>query len=708
MNWIGLDTETTGVDIYHGARPYLVTVSDSEWNNTYWEWNVDPLTRKVNPPKQDVEEIAHKILEADYVVGQNIKFDIAALTLVLPPDFVWPYERIHDPLFAAHLVASNRSKDLTSLALDYLDLDISPYENAVEVAVNKCRNLVRRKASPIANWRIAKRGLPEMPSAKEKCWKYDMWLPRQVAEWAIENNRLDLIPESEEEHPWLTLTSAYANTDSSVCLAVFLQLKRILEERDLWNIYESRRELIPCIVDMERQGVPCSRKRIKELCDKFVPINKQAASTCINIANSYGHELELPKGGRNNSLSTFVFDVMKVPPVKLGNERKKKTAAPSLDKKVLDYWEATLPQRSKQLQFVQNLIRKRASDTALGFLDSYLKFGIVIKGCDDFISLHSALNPTGQVTLRWSSSNPNEQQISKREGYNVRYAFGPLPGREWWSLDAKNIELRIPAYESGERELIELFERPDEPPYYGSTHLLNFSTIYPDIWQAELLKVGIEKVGPHCKEKYESTWYQWCKNFAFAVQYGAQDRDSGEGTADIAAHKPGAHKLVKSRFSKLEQLNQKWLDFANTRGYVETLPDRSVDPDKGYPIQCTRNEWGRIKPTVPLAFHVQSTAMQWMGRAMVRCRKQLQVWNREAVVKPPYYADRNRYRMILQIHDELVFDFPKGKGKEPWRTNLPKVRQLARLMAQGGEDIGVPTPVGIEYHPVSFAESIKI
>jgi hypothetical protein len=168
--------------------------------------------------------------------------------------------------------------------------------------------------------------------------------------------------------------------------------------------------------------------------------------------------------------------------------------------------------------------------------------------------LHPSLNPTGTDTLRWSCSNPNEMNIAKQEGFNLRLCFGPAPGREWWSLDAKNIELRIPAYESGQKDLIDLFERPDDPPFYGSTHLLNFSVVYPDLWEKELREVGLEKVGPHCKKKYASTWYQWCKNGGFAVQYGAVDRDDGGGTADRAFHRRGSHSLLTKSILKTGSL----------------------------------------------------------------------------------------------------------------------------------------------------------
>jgi DNA polymerase I-like protein with 3'-5' exonuclease and polymerase domains len=592
--------------------------------------------------------------------------------------------------------------------LYYLDVNILPYEDALEAACSRCRRLVQRKTSPIGNWRIAKKGLPEMPSAKTKIWKYDSWLPRTVAKWLATqpSNPFKLKPG--EAEGWLTVAGNYANPDSTTALALYKLFQRLLEERQLIPLYEERRRLIPIVCSMERNGITASLYRGKELVERFTGIGKQANAVCENLASSYNYKLQLPKSGSNNSLTTFTFDVLKLPKLILGNKKNKKTDNPSLDKKVLNYYEDTLPQKSKALRFIKGLREKRASDTALSYITGYEKFGIRILGGDEWVVLHPGLNTTGSDTLRCTSCNPNEQNISKREGFNLRYMFGPIPGREWWSLDAKNIELRIPAYESGEAELIALFEQPDEPPYYGSTHLLNFHTIYPDIWEAELKAVGFDKVGPHCKKKYAASWYQWCKNFGFAVQYGAIERDAGEGTADIAAHKPGAQALVKARFGKLEALNQKWIEHANKTGYVETLPDARVSPHRGYPLLCTRDQWGRIKPTVPLNYHVQGTAMYWTCRAMVETQLLLDQWNREAMVRPPYKASRETYRIALQVHDEIVLDFPAGRGSQPHRTNLPKIRQIVKAMEGIGGNIGVPTPVGIEFHQHNWSEGITL
>jgi DNA polymerase I-like protein with 3'-5' exonuclease and polymerase domains len=236
--------------------------------------------------------------------------------------------------------------------------------------------------------------------------------------------------------------------------------------------------------------------------------------------------------------------------------------------------------------------------------------------------------------------------------------------------------------------MVALFERPNDPPYYGSNHLMIFDTLHPKMFAEHGKKV---------KDVYESTWYQWVKNGNFAVQYGAVDKDDGEGTADLAYHVKGAQKRIAARFTKIHGkggLNQRMIAHAEQHGYVETIPDKTVDPTRGYPLLCTRTNYGKIKPTVPLNYHVQGTAMWWMGKAMVRCHNYLQ--------------DLPDYHLVMQVHDELVFDFPKGTAKDSWRTNLPVVREIQGLMEQGGNDIGIPTPVSLEYHDSNWSEGITI
>lgn len=682
---ISLDTETTGLDLNHGAKPYLVTIANDKGEQAYWEWDVDPYTRDVVVDPSDLRDIEQYVMDADIVVLQNAKFDVAALRTVAPKLAArWPWAKTHDTLYSAHLLGSNQPKDLTSQAIRYLGVNIQPYEDAMRQEVMAARNEGKRRG-----YHIAAKGLPEMPSAKDTVWKYDCWLPRYLA----------FVDGLDDDHPWWRVTADYANVDSLTTMALHQQHQQEIEERGLTAIYFERLKLLPIVYTMERNGITLSKRRLREITKTYRDESTKAKTRCVALAASYGYDLVLPKSGVNNSLRNFMMgDGGLALPVVAAS---KKTGEASLNAAVLEQYVSDYPERSKERVFVVSLMASRKRDTALAYMDGYQRFWRDFAADNpDYARLYCSVNPVGTDTLRWSSQNPNEQNISKKEDFNLRYCFGPADGREWWSIDAENIELRIPAYKApngGEAEMIALFEQPNEPPHFGSYHDLVCSVLHPEKYAACL------RDGVSFKDRYKATWYQWTKNGNFAVQYGAV---AESGTADRAYHVPGGQAKVQSRFSRISQLNKQCIAFAQKHGFVETVPDKTVDPKRGYPLLCSRSERGYVKPTIPLNYVVQGTAMWWTSMASIRCFDYLQRRNRKL---PP---SQHAY-LIMNVHDELVFDFPKRynpNAKQPSKRygNWRDIKAIADLMRYGGECIGVPTPVGIEYHPVSWDKGERV
>ena len=653
---IALDSETTGLDLHHGAKPFLITVCNEEGENEWWEFDVDPLTREPIVDCDIASELT-KTLEGQELVLQNPKFDVVGLELLGFKG--WDWENTYDTLYAGHLLNSSQPHDLTTMVLVYLGINVKPYEDKIKEAVKEAYKVLGKKHRE--TWRLAKKGLPDMPSVKKNTWKNDMWVPRAVC-----TNLPELLPETDQwnpgddvgMHPWQTLCADYANSDSYTTLKLFHEQERLLREQDLWEIYLERLKLLPIVYSMESKGITCNAERLDELETEYRALTEQQGKACVAIAAEYDYELTLPKSGNNNSLTGFVFDTLKLPVVK----RTKKLKAPAFDGDVLDEYIATLPEDSNKFTFVKTLRAKRKLDTSLSYAESYRRFWLPENsGGNVWHRLYPSLNPTGTATLRWSSSNPNEQNISKikdEHGRNIRYAFGPKPGREWWSLDYDNLELRIPAYECSEPAMLELFEHPNKGPYYGSYHLLVFDILHPD---------KFSKHGSDVKNVYKDTWYQWTKNGNFAELYGAVEKS---GTADRAFHVKGAQRKVASRLTEKSKLNKQWIAYAEEHGYVETMPDRSVDCSRGYPLYCNRTRYGKIKPTLPLNYHVQGTACWVMMKAMIKVQE--------------YLDTLKGYNMVMNVHDELVFDFPY----KPNRGNMSKIRTIRRLMESCGDDIG--------------------
>lgn len=608
-------------------------------------------------------------------------------------------------------------------------------------------------------------------TADEVVDKYRRWLPTQTELVAslgeLDGKRLgcylsagytgrthaevlvDMV--QERAHPWWTVTRDYANMDSAVLIPMWPVMEDQLRNRGLWAIYQERRKLPKIAVGLEQRGITVNRKKLYELRDRFEREASDASETCVSIAASYEVEtclkckrllgeptavfdkrctcgekqrphagpfqLDLPKGAVNDNLRAFCFNVMDLERI---SNHKAKSDAPTLDaKNAIPHYLTTLPKDGDAYRFIESLSDRSNFTTAVSYLNGYERYWIPCgefneRGEQLWCRLHSSLNPTGTHHLRWSSSNPNSQNWSKGQSVcrhcdgekcercnftgvgkvSLRECVAAAPGREYWSRDAKNIERRIPAYTAGETVIIELLEEPDKPPYYGSEHSLVGHIIFPKEFESCRNANG-NIDGRVFKKRYGDSCYQKTKNFNFACQY-----QCGEATGDRTSGVKGSFRAVKSRFAKQEALNKKWVDFANENGYVETLPDREVDPDHGYPIVCERGKWGKVLPTIPLNYFSSGTAMWWTCRAMVKVQECLDEWNRK-LPTPQYF-------MAMQVHDEIVFDFPKRADprKNPKGSNLSRLVELGRLMESCGDGIGIPTPTGLEYHPETWATGV--
>ncbi len=679
---LGVDTETTGVDFFHGSKPFMVTMfgvngpDPDEGTTINWEWDVDPVSRWVIVPPDDADQIRSIISKARRIVTQNGKFDVHALMTVIP-DLDWPWDRMEDTLIAGHLLASSRPHDLTRMVSYYLGEDIEPFEKALESVVQDARSWAKANRP---QWSLAKVGRPDMPSATTGAWRSDYWLPRAAAM----SDRATPSRGQRVPRKWLTALGDYASEDSEKTLRLWLVMEKMIKDRGLWKIYRERMKLLRVAQLMEWEGVSVNRKWAGSMEDQCTEKSLQLRTEMTRIASTFGYDLTIPKSGNNGSMTKFCYDVLKLPILSYTE-----TGKPSLDSKVtVPGWIRVTEDDpdTRKNQFVRSLKTLRKYDTSINYLKGYDRFMIDNPLASGWCVLHPLLNPTGTGTLRWSSSNPNEQNISKWDEINVRSCFGPPPGCEWWSLDYQNLELRIPAFQAGETDVIYVFENPDDPPYYGSYHLLVADLLHPE---------KFKKHGKAFKDVFEQAEYKWVKNGNFAVIYGAQEK-----TADAAYRVRGAYKMIQARFPKIAALNMRMIAQANKVGIVETVPDRSVDPLRGYPIECSRNDWGKISPTVPLNYYVQSTAMWLTARAMVRCQEYFDQANR----RDPGL----RGRIVMQVHDELVVEVASRSRPDGSGPNMGVVAELVDLMEQCGRDVGVPTPTSATYHPRNWGKGIRV
>ncbi len=727
---ISLDTETTGIDFAHGAMPFLVTTCDDEGVVRFWEWDVNPLTRRTEMPPGDVEEIAELIDAADLIYLHNSKFDSRSLASI---GIDLPWAKVRDTLIASHLLATNQPHDLTWLCMYYLGADIEPHELHVKDVVRACRTIAKRDYS---GWRLADEGAPGMPSVKasskrdeDKPWKNDMWLPRALAQY-----------HKDCPTTWMNACSQYANADSEHTLPLGLEMERLIRERGYWAIYEHRLRLPEVYCGMEQYGITARGDYTEATIAEYEEHVAEAEAAMCDIARGYGHRLELAEGAAlNDNMRDFFYGAVEqrcprcdyVKRVKHWNGEgqapwleaptcpkcakatkhrtghkhvlvetrrenlglpvvpSKKTGNATLDKDAMSEYVQTL-EDGPALDFVELLADKRMYDTALTYMLAYQRYWVPVPGAPGYYRIHPFLNPCGTDHLRASSNSPNMQNVAgESKDLSNRACFGPLPGREWWRMDFRSIERRIPPYECGEPKMVEVFERPSEPPYWGSLYYLTASVLYPDeFWP--LAEVPLDD--PAGFKKRHPRLYKQAKFFDLAKQYGC-GRRKGDSLAKVS----NSFDLIDDSFPLLAALQQKYLRDAERNGFVETLPDRTVDPARGYPILASRTEDGRVLSTTPFNYHVSGTACQVKYTALIKCHDVCASWRAGGF-------DAN---VVLEVHDDLLFDFPRGRTME---DNLGRAQVLKGLMEECGPNLvpPIPTPVSMEYHTDSWAEGVAV
>jgi len=296
-------------------------------------------------------------------------------------DFNWDWQKTQDTLIAGHLLASNRKHDLTAMAVQYLGQDISKWEDQLEVDVKKARSYCTKN---FKDWRIAKAGLEDMPSAKEKTWKYDSWLPRALAQELnypvpddeCQNARGIHCHDWDEDfvctrcggHRWWIVLREYANTDSAITIALWGAMSLEIRRRGLESIYDISRRKMELAHDMEWRGLTMIKPHLDQLDSKYASESEQAGDKCLAIAAKYNYELELPKSGNNNSLKFFCFgrpvEGNKLNPVSSRGIAQRwldlpvvgytDGGEPSMDKKAMEEYQVRLERGSDQWEFIQN------------------------------------------------------------------------------------------------------------------------------------------------------------------------------------------------------------------------------------------------------------------------------------------------------------------------------------------------------------------
>ena len=399
----------------------------------------------------------------------------------------------------------------------------------------------------------------------------------------------------------------YAAEDADVTLRLYNVLKPRLKETGVEDLfYNIEMPLVPVLAEMEMNGVRLDTKALAETSRTLTDRMKQIEQNIYNLA---GHEFNIasPK-----QVGEVLFGEMKI----VDKPKKTKTGQFVTSEEVLQQLRSKAP-------IVDDILAHRGLKKLLGtYVDALPKLINPRTG-----HIHTSFNQAVTATGRLSSSDPNLQNIPVRgeDGKEIRKCFIPEPGCLFFSADYSQIELRVMAHLSGDKNMIEAFREGYD------IHAATAARIY---------KEKIEDVSRDQRTK--------AKRANFGIIYGITVFGLAER---LEISRDEAKQLIDGYFETFPEVQaymEKAKELAREHGYAETFfHRRRYLPDITSHNATVRNFAERNAINAP----IQGSAADIIKIAMVHIYER---FRREGI----------KSKMILQVHDELNFSvLPEEKER---------------------------------------------
>ena len=419
----------------------------------------------------------------------------------------------------------------------------------------------------------------------------------------------------------------YASEDADVCWQLTEIIEEKLEEEGLWDLYwDLERPLIHVLAEMEWNGIKVDTEELKRQSDR---LTTRLAQLMIEIYEGAGSEFNIdsPK-----QLSKVLFEDLNLPIIK-----RTKTGI-STDQEVLEKLAVDHPLPAKIMEHRQ-LTKLKGT-----YLDALPNLVNKYTG-----KVHTSFSQTTAATGRLSSSDPNLQNIPVRteEGRLIRKAF--IPSEPDWKLiclDYSQIELRMLAHFCHDEEMTKAFR--DGVDIHTAV-------------AAQVYGVAAEEV--------ESAQRRVAKAVNFGVIYGQSPYGLA---AALGIPKEEAAQFIEDYFTKyssVQEFMEQTLDEVKESGFATTILGRRRE------ISGIRGKrWGNLNMPERTAVNtvIQGSAADLIKRAMLSVHARMQ-------------AENHPGRMLLQIHDELVFEAPS--------EHVDSLITLAREEMETALELDVPIVV---------------
>jgi DNA polymerase-1 len=437
----------------------------------------------------------------------------------------------------------------------------------------------------------------------------------------------------------LDKATAYAAEDADVTLRLWMILKPRLVAEHLVRVYETlERPLVPVIGAMEQAGIKVDRAILSRLSATFA---QSAARVEDEISGLVGHKFDL---GSPKQLGELLFDRLKLPGGKRTKSGQWETRARTLDDLAAN--EDLDPEARKLINLMlewRQLAKLRSTYTDA--LPQYVH--------PTTQRIHTCYSLAATSTGRLASTEPNLQNIPIRtkEGRQIRTAFIAEPGNKLISADYSQIELRVLAHIADIPQLRKAFD--DGLDIHAMT-------------ASEMFGVPVEGMPGEIRRRAKAINFgiiYGISAFGLATQLGIPREEAGEYI-----------KTYFQRFPGIRDYMEATKGFAHDHGFVETIFGRRIH----YPEINTKNPSMRgFLERAAINAPIQGSAADIIRRAMVRMPPALEG------------AGLSNARMLLQVHDELVFEVREADvGK-----TLSLVRQVMEKAAEPAVQLKVPIHV---------------
>jgi DNA polymerase-1 len=426
--------------------------------------------------------------------------------------------------------------------------------------------------------------------------------------------------------------AGYACADADMTRRLKDVLDEELHRNGLWSLFtQVEMPLMPILMRMEMDGVALDLEALRQMARS---LGEQMLRLEVEIYNAVGHQFNI---NSSQQLSQVLFGELKLA------KRKRTKTGYSTDAGVLENLRGAHPVIDLLLEY------RQLSKLKSTYVDALPALVNPRTG-----RLHTSFNQTATATGRLSSSDPNLQNIPIRTelGRQVRRAFVAPDGSGSYRLlsaDYSQIDLRILAHMSQDPNLLEVFASG------GDIHTSTASQVF-----------GVEA------GQVTADMRRVAKTINFGVIYGISDFGLAQ-SADLS--RKDAAEFISAyfeRYGRVREYMESTKQQARELGYVQTLLGRRrYIPEIDSPNPQVRAAAERMAINMP----IQGTAADIVKLAMIAIQRELD--------RGPW-----RTRMVLQVHDELVFEAPVEE--------LGEVGALVREKMEGALSLSVPLRVDLK------------